>query len=110
MSCIVYERMGAAQADALQKLGIEAFPFDIDGDYLPLKGPARETLLRRCAERLHACSRLRTATPTCLHGPVGPALRRMTAHTVCVCVCACSRASLSLSTLRRMTAQTYRRE
>jgi hypothetical protein len=40
-------RICAAQADALKTLGIEAFPFDIDGDYQPLKGRALETLLRR---------------------------------------------------------------
>ena len=35
------------KADALRKIGIEAFPFDIDGDYEPLKGRAFEILQRR---------------------------------------------------------------
>ena len=37
----------AQQADMLQDAGIEAFPFDIDGDYEPLKGSALEALCRR---------------------------------------------------------------
>lgn len=36
-----------SKADALQKIGIEAFPFDIDGAYEPLTGRALETMLRR---------------------------------------------------------------
>jgi len=35
------------KANALRKIGIEAFPFDIDGDYEPLKGRALEILQRR---------------------------------------------------------------
>lgn len=35
------------KADALQKIGIEAFPFDIDGAYEPLKGRALDTMLCR---------------------------------------------------------------
>ena len=66
----VYERLDDdAQADALKRLGIEAFPFDIDGDYQPLKGPARETLLRRCAGRLRVRPRLRPEMPTCFMCP-----------------------------------------
>ena len=34
------------KADALNKLGIEAFPFDIDGEYQPLSGQALATLQR----------------------------------------------------------------
>ena len=36
------------QADALHDAGIQAFPFDIDGNYEPLKGEALEALSRRC--------------------------------------------------------------
>ena len=32
------------KADALQQVGIEAFPFDLDGEYQPLSGRALETL------------------------------------------------------------------
>ena len=37
----------AKQADMLRDAGIEAFPFDIDGDHEPMKGSALEALCRR---------------------------------------------------------------
>ena len=62
----------AAQADALKKLGIEAFPFDIDGDYQPLKGRALETLLRRSLSLSSYTHKLLSLALCCV---------------CCVCVC-----------------------
>ena len=79
----------AAQADALKKLGIEAFPFDIDGEYLPLKGRALETLLRRSiALSLSLALSLSPLSLCCVCGVVC-CVCGVVCVSMCVCVCAC---------------------